>query len=104
MSATIVEKDRLYQVISAPIVSEKSTRTAENYRQVVFKVLPGATKSEIKRAVEMAFEVEVESVQVANVHGKAKRFGRSPGKRRDWKKAYVKLKEGHDIDFTGGQA
>ena len=103
MSAISLEKDRLYQVISAPIVSEKSTRTADKYRQVVFKVLPGATKHEIKRAVEMAFEVEVESVQVANVRGKVKRFGRTPGKRKDWRKAYVKLKEGHDIDFTGGQ-
>lgn len=103
MSAAPTEKDRLYQVISAPIVSEKSTRTADKYRQVVFKVLPTASKQEIKRAVEMAFEVEVESVQVANMHGKFKRFGRTPGKRKDWKKAYVKLKEGHDIDFTGGQ-
>lgn len=104
MSAAVLNKDRLYQIISAPIVSEKSTRTADKYRQVAFKVLPDATKGEIKRAVEMAFEVEVESVQVANVHGKVKRFGRVPGKRKDWKKAYVKLKEGHDIDFTGGQA
>lgn len=103
MTADTLNKDNLYQVISAPVVSEKSTRTADKHRQVVFKVLPGATKGEIKRAVEMAFEVEVESVQVANVHGKVKRFGRSPGRRKDWKKAYVKLKEGHDIDFTGGQ-
>ena len=104
MNTTAVDKAHLYQVISAPIVSEKSTRTADKYRQVVFKVLPGATKQEIKRAVEMAFAVEVESVQVANVHGKEKRFGRTPGRRKDWKKAYVKLKEGHDIDFTGGQS
>ena len=103
MSVVSADKDRLYQVISAPIVSEKSTRTADKYRQVVFKVLPGATKTEIKQAIEMAFDVEVESVQVANVHGKVKRFGRTPGKRKDWKKAYVKLKEGHDIDFAGGQ-
>ena len=103
MSAAGMDKDRLFQVISAPIVSEKSTRTADRYRQVAFKVLPDATKEEIKQAVEMAFEVQVESVQVANVRGKVKRFGRTPGKRKDWKKAYVKLKEGHDIDFTGGQ-
>ena len=102
MSDLTIQKDRLYQVIQAPIVSEKSTCTADQNRQVVFSVLPDATKSEIKRAVEMAFEVEVESVQVANVHGKTKRFGRVPGSRKDWKKAYVKLKEGHDIDFAGG--
>lgn len=102
MSESIVGKDRLYQVIQAPIVSEKSSRTADQSRQMVFSVQPGATKSEIKRAVEMAFEVEVESVQVANVRGKEKRFGRVPGSRKNWKKAYVKLKEGHDIDFAGG--
>jgi large subunit ribosomal protein L23 len=97
-----MNKDRLYQIIQAPIVSEKSTRTADENRQVVFSVLPSAAKSEIKRAVEMAFDVEVESVQVANVRGKTKRFGRVPGSRKDWKKAYVTLKEGHDIDFAGG--
>ena len=102
MSAMEVNKDRLYQVVLAPIISEKSTRTADKYRQVVFRVLPDATKPEIKRAVEMAFDVEVESVQVTNVHGKVKRVGRVPGSRKDWKKAYVKLKEGHDIDFSGG--
>ena len=102
MSAKEVDKDRLYQVVLAPIISEKSTRTADKNRQVVFRVLPGATKPEIKRAVEMAFDVEVESVQVTNVHGKVKRVGRVPGSRKDWKKAYVKLKEGHDIDFSGG--
>ena len=69
MSDSTMDKDRLYQIIQAPIISEKSTRTADQNRQVAFKVLPGASKSEIKRAVEMAFEVEVESVQVANVQG-----------------------------------
>ena len=103
MSKLKPAKDLLYQVIVAPIVSEKSTRTADKHRQMVFEVLPSASKTEIKQAVEMAFEVEVESVQVANVRGKVKRFGRTPGVRKDWKKAYVKLKEGHDIDFAGGQ-
>ena len=102
MSETVEDKDRLYQIILAPIVSEKSTRTADKNRQVVFSVLPSATKPEIRRAVEMAFDVKVESVQVANAHGKVKRFGRVPGSRKDWKKSYVKLKEGHDIDFSGG--
>lgn len=102
MSA-IDDKDWLYQVILAPIVSEKSTRSADKYRQVVFQVLPSATKLDVKRAVEMAFEVEVEAVQICNIRGKVKRFGRTPGARQNWKKAYVKLKEGHDIDFAGGQ-
>ena len=102
MSDSTMEKNRLYQIIQAPIVSEKSTRTADMNRQMVFSVLPDATKSEIKRAVEVAFDVKVESVQVANVKGKTKRFGRVPGSRKNWKKAYVKLKEGHDIDFAGG--
>lgn len=102
MSNSTTQKGRLYQIIQAPIVSEKSTRTADQNRQVVFSVLPSATKPEIKRAVEIAFEVEVESVQVANINGKSKKFGRVPGSRKNWKKAYVKLKEGHDIDFAGG--
>jgi len=102
MSEMAVNKDRLYQVVLAPIISEKSTRTADENRQVVFRVLPDATKPEIKRAVEMAFDVKVDSVQVTNVNGKVKRVGRVPGSRKDWKKAYVKLKKGHDIDFSGG--
>ena len=100
--SSALDKDRLYQIILAPVVSEKSTRTADQNRQVVFKVATDASKTEIKQAVEMAFEVEVEAVQVAHVRGKVKRFGRTPGARKDWKKAYVKLKEGHDIDFAGG--
>lgn len=103
MSMSTAQQGDLYQVVLAPIVSEKSTRTADQNRQVVFKVAKNASKTQIKRAIEMAFEVEVESVQVANVHGKTKRSGRTPGRRNDWKKAYVKLKEGHDIDFSGGQ-
>jgi large subunit ribosomal protein L23 len=102
MSDMAIDKDRLYQIILAPIISEKSTRIADENRQVVFSVLPGATKLEIKQAVEMAFDVKVDAVQVTNVHGKVKRVGRVPGSRKNWKKAYVKLKEGHDIDFSGG--
>jgi large subunit ribosomal protein L23 len=95
--------DRLYQVLLSPIVSEKSTRLADQANQFAFQVLPDATKSEIKQAVELAFDVNVERVQVANVRGKVKRFGRTPGARSNWKKAYVRLKAGQDIDFTGGQ-
>lgn len=98
-----IDEERLYQVLLAPIVSEKSTRLADQGNQVAFQVRPDATKTEIKQAVELAFEVDVERVQVANVRGKVKRFGRTPGARGNWKKAYVRLKAGQDIDFTGGQ-
>lgn len=91
----------LATVITSPVVSEKSTVAADSLKQFVFKVLKAATKPEIKRAVEKMFNVEVDAVQVANVKGKTKRFGRTLGKRSDWKKAYVKLKPGFDIDFTG---
>ncbi len=91
----------LATVIRSPIISEKSTAAAESSKQFVFKVQTTATKPQIKRAVETMFNVEVDRVQVANVKGKAKRFGKTIGKRSDWKKAYVRLKPGHDIDFTG---
>ncbi len=98
-----VKEQRLFQILLAPIVSEKSTRLADKNRQVTFEVRTDASKQEVKAAVEKAFEVEVESVQIVNVRGKIKRFGRSPGQRRSWKKAYVRLKEGFDIDFAGAQ-
>lgn len=87
-------------VLQAPIISEKSTIAAEDNRQFVFKVQKKATKKQIKNAVELMFSVEVDSVRVLNVKGKQKRFGRTLGKRSDWKKAYVKLKPGNDIDFS----
>lgn len=90
---------RLMQVLLAPQVSEKSTFVAEKNEQVVFRVVGDATKPEIKAAVELLFKVEVESVQVANVKGKQKRFGRLVGRRKDWKKAYVCLKAGQEINF-----
>ena len=95
-----IQKNKLANVLVAPIVSEKSTIAAEESNRFVFKVQKVATKLEIKKAVELMFDVEVDSVQVLNVKGKVKRFGRSLGKRSDWKKAYVKLKSGHDIDFA----
>ena len=91
--------ERLMRVLIAPHVSEKSTRVADSSNQVVFKVLPDARKPEIKRAVEKLFNVEVEHVRVINYRGKIKGFQRNVGKRPNWKKAYVRLKEGHDIDF-----
>ena len=96
--------ERLHQVLRRPIISEKSTSAAEIGKQVVFEVLTDATKNEIKTAVESLFEVSVEGVQVINVRGKIKRFGKTPGKRTNWKKAYVRLAEGDDIDFLDSGA
>lgn len=96
--------ERLHQVLRRPIISEKSTNAADSGQQVVFEVLTDATKNEIKTAVESLFEVSVEGVQVINVRGKIKRFGKTPGKRTNWKKAYVRLSEGDDIDFLGSGA
>jgi large subunit ribosomal protein L23 len=95
-----IKKNNLENILLSPIVSEKSTIAAEDNNRFVFKVQKVSTKLEIKKAVETMFDVEVDSVQVLNVKGKVKRFGRSLGKRSDWKKAYVKLKSGHDIDFA----
>jgi len=91
----------LYQVILAPHVSEKSTRVAEKNSQIVFRVRRDASKPVIKQAVEKMFNVQVESVTVTNVKGKEKKFGKTPGRRSDWKKAYVRLKPGQDINFAG---
>lgn len=95
-----VQESGLANILLAPIVSEKSSAAAEQSKCFVFKVQNSATKLQVKNAVEMMFNVEVDSVQVLNVKGKIKRFGRTLGKRSDWKKAYVKLKSGHDIDFA----
>lgn len=102
MSAEI-DKERLFQVLLAPHTSEKSTLAADDGNQVVFRVLPTATKAEIKAAIELLFEVNVEGVSTVNVKGKAKRFGRNMGRRSDWKKAYVRLAAGQDIDFAGAE-
>jgi large subunit ribosomal protein L23 len=94
-------KERLMTVLLAPHVSEKSARVAEIGNQVVFRVRRDATKPEIKAAVELMFEVKVDAVQVVNTAGKHKRFGGRPGKRADFKKAYVRLAPGQTIDFAG---
>jgi large subunit ribosomal protein L23 len=91
--------EQLMNVVLAPIVSEKSTMVADKHEQVVFRVADAASKPEIKAAVELLFKVKVESVQVLNVKGKQKRFGRHMGKRRSWKKAYVCLAPGQEINF-----
>lgn len=98
----MISEERLLKVLLAPHISEKSTLAGESANTVVFKVVKDANKEEIKAAVEKLFEVEVTSVRTVNVKGKTKRHGMSFGKRSDWKKAYVALKEGHDIDFVGG--
>ena len=90
---------KLMNVLLEPRVTEKSTMLGDKHRQFVFKVLKQATKPEIKKAVELMFDVQVESVRVSNVKGKHKVFQQTTGKRSDWKKAYVKLKPGFDIDF-----
>jgi large subunit ribosomal protein L23 len=86
--------------VLAPVISEKSTFVADKGNQVVFRVASDATKPEIKAAIELMFKVQVDAVQVVNVRGKGKRFGQFTGRRRHWKKAYVCLKEGHEINFA----
>ena len=92
--------DQLMTVVLAPVVSEKSTMVADKNRQYVFRVADAATKPEIKAAVELMFKTKVESVTVLNVHGKERRFGKVIGRRRNWKKAYVRLAEGQEINFA----
>lgn len=101
MSEQNVMKERLLDVLLEPRITEKATRIGEENNQFVFKVARDATKPEIKSAVEQLFEVQVVSVQVLNMNGKKKRFGSTVGRRDNWKKAYVKLKSGYDIDFMG---
>lgn len=98
-----MNEERLTKLILGPIVAEKTARVAEEYNQIVFKVLPDANKAEIKNAVEALFKVKVEKVSTLNQKGKTKRTGRYLGKRSDWKKAYVTLAEGNDINFLGAE-
>jgi large subunit ribosomal protein L23 len=105
MNATVAtprkfDSERLMNVLLAPVISEKATFIADKHEQVIFRVAPSATKPEVKAAVELLFKVEVESVQISNVHGKQKRFGQYMGRRRNWKKAYVCLKPGQEINFA----
>ncbi len=95
------DEGRLAQVLVAPIVSEKATRVGEKNNQVLFKVLRDATKLEIKAAVELMLKVEVEAVRTINQKGKTKRFGKSIGRRDHVKKAYVSLKPGQELNFSG---
>ena len=99
-----MNQERLLQVLLGPHLSEKSTLAADSANQHVFRVAVDARKREIKQAVESLFDVKVTGVQVINYKGKRKRFGRSPGRRADWKKAVVRLAPGDDIDFTGAES
>ena len=98
-----MNQEKMMKVLLGPHVSEKSTRIADNSNQIAFKVLRDASKPEIKQAVEHLFNVKVETVNVANVKGKRKRFGLISGRRPSWKKAYVRLAPGEDIDFMGNE-
>ena len=98
-----ISQERLLQVLLAPQISEKATYIADKNEQVVFRVASDATKPEVKAAVELLFKVEVKAVQVANVKGKEKRFGKMIGRRKGWKKAYVCLKPGQEINFAAGE-
>ncbi len=95
-----IKEERLYQVLLAPIVSEKATMVADKAGQVTFRVAPSATKPEVRAAVEMLFKVEVQSVQMLVTKGKVKRSGKVTGRRNNVKKAYVCLKPGQEINFS----
>ena len=99
-AGTKFNPERLLTLLLAPTVSEKATQIADQHSQVVFRVAQDATKPEVKAAVEMLFKVEVRAVQISNVKGKSKRFGAYSGRRRNWKKAYVSLKPGQEINFA----
>lgn len=95
-----MKKIDLYKVLLAPVITEKANVAAEKRQQVVFKVLPKATKGEIKAAFELAFETKVDKVAVLNVKGKTKRFGKVTGTRASWKKAYICLAPGQNFDLS----
>jgi large subunit ribosomal protein L23 len=100
---SLKKQERLVQVLLAPVVSEKSTFVADKNGHYVFHVASNATKPEIKAAVELMFKTQVKSVSVVNVRGKEKRFGRFMGRRNNWKKAYVALQKGQEINFAEGE-
>ncbi len=103
MKQVRIKEERLYKVILAPVVSEKTAIATEDSNQVVFKVVKDANKAEIQAAVEKMFDVKVENVNVINMKGKTKRTRYGIGKRNDWKKAYVRLEQGQEIDFATGE-
>ena len=94
-----MNKEQLMNVLLAPHVTEKTSRAMQNHNQYTFRVRRNATKTDIKKAVELMFEVKVSGVQVVNEPGKQRRFGKTLGRTQDWKKAYVSLAEGQAIDY-----
>ncbi len=94
-----MKREQLMTVLLAPHVTEKTSLAMQNHNQYVFRVRREATKTDIKQAVELMFEVKVQGVQVANERGKIRRFGRIQGRTQDWKKAYVRLAQGQTIDY-----
>lgn len=98
-----MNKDRLFEILLAPRVTEKSTRVGEQGNQYVFRVAGGAGKADVREAVESLFGVNVEAVRIVNVKGKNKSFRLRAGRRSNWKKAYVRVREGQLIDFLGGE-
>ena len=98
------DEGRLMAVLIGPVVSEKATMAAERSNAATFRVMQDATKPEIKAAVELMFKVDVIGVSVLNVRGKSKRFGKSMGRRANMRKAYVRLKEGQQLNLTGEAA
>lgn len=101
LAITTYQQQRRFKLIQRPHISEKSTLLADKHRQFVFKVRIDANKSEIKQAVEALFSVKVDAIQLLNVKPKVRRFKQTEGRSKAWKKAYVSLAAGHDIDFTG---
>ena len=92
--------ERIFQILRSPHISEKAAILGDEANQAVFKVATNARKQEIKEAVEQLFNVKVANVRTANVNGKSKRMGLRRGQRNDWKKAYVSLEQGHEIDLA----
>ena len=95
-----MNQERIFQILKTPHISEKSAVLGDSANQAVFQVATDAQKAEIKAAVEQLFDVKVANVRTANMKGKTKRQGLRRGKRSDWKKAYVSLEQGHEIDLA----
>jgi large subunit ribosomal protein L23 len=94
-----MNREQLMSVLIAPHVTEKTSLAMQNHNQYTFRVRRDATKTDIRKAIELMFDVKVAGVQVVNEPGKARRFGRTAGRTQDWKKAYVSLAEGNTIDY-----
>ena len=94
-----MNREQLMSVLIAPHVTEKTSLAMQNHNQYTFRVRRDATKTDVKKAIELMFDVKVAGVQVVNEPGKTRRFGRNVGRTQDWKKAYVSLESGQSIDY-----